>query len=452
MPESEADNTPEAMKMRWEMRKLRFDLVLACIGLGFAATLFFGALLLFFYFFRDRFNAGISASDTLAFSLLCFGFVIPISIGLIFGTIAAFPLARAEDWMAVSVREKRNNWRRRQRGMTPSGEVQLLLGPPIRQVWHDGKATYFWFGVGVLVMFIPAFICAKSDVRFLMVSMLGLGFFYALLIFGTQVQAYPLPERQGTLSAFGAWLQRKPLFIRQVLIVLIVTIMVVALEIAGFQDLSMQVIGYRKHDVSVRLSKEDFLVLIERATRAGHAVNACQPLDSAMPVIDHIDVLWHKLGTTALIRYPTLPFVLFAEAEHATVRLEPLNASLTVISSVTERETCREFLIDTIFQAGQAGFAWGAKDLMDEQLNFLESDPARWNIHIAVLDPVGPGKTVAQAQALKAYLMRRYRLASSAIVIETGRTDRKRVCGDTDNARLCERVIRRIEVRVDAVK
>lgn len=457
MPESEADNTPEAMKMRWEIRKLRLDVMLAWISLGFAATLFFGALLLFLYFFRDGFNAGISASDTVSFSLLSFSFGVTISIVLVVGTVTAFPIVRVLHWLLAWMR---NVWRRWRRGATPANEAQLRPGSPMRQVWREGMKSYLLLGGVLFCLFVFGFIYVGSDARFFMVWMLALGFVPALLVFGTQVQAYPaLPEVPRTLTLFDAWLQRQPLSIRQAVIASIITISFISLGIffvqeisMQLQEISMQLIGYRKHDVSVRLSKEDFLVLTERATRAGYAINACQSLNPAMPVIDHIDVLWHKLGTTALIRYPALPLGAPAEEKRKAVRFEPLNASLTVISSVIERETCREFLNDTIFQAGQAGFAWGAEERLDEQLTLLESDPARWTIHIAVLDPVGPRQTVAQAQALKAYLMRRYRLASSAIVIETGRTDRKRVCDDADNARLCEKVNRRIEIRVGAVK
>ncbi|MBC7684318.1 MAG: hypothetical protein H7176_03700 [Bdellovibrionales bacterium] len=168
MAESRADDTPEAIKMRWDMRKLRLDVALACIGLGFAATLFMGALLLFLYFYHDGFNAGISASDTVSFSLLSFGFVVIISIVLIFGMVTAFPLVRAMHWLLVWWALRR--WRRSE---APAGELPLLLSSPIRQEWRDGMKIYLWVGGLLFCMFIFGFIRASSDVRFFMFLMLA---------------------------------------------------------------------------------------------------------------------------------------------------------------------------------------------------------------------------------------------------------------------------------------
>jgi hypothetical protein len=459
MSESDAEqainvDTPADKKMRWELRKLKLDVALASLGIAFVATFSIGALLLYCYFLRHGFNAGgISASDTVSFSLLLFGFVVTTFIGLVFVTLAAFPVSRAGHWLLVCLQEKRNAWRLWRRGATPAGEVRLLIGSPMRQVWRDGMAIYWWSGGLLFCVYLLGFIRAGSAARFFMGSMLLVGLWLAIFAFGTQIPAYSAwPKVPRALSPFDAWLQRQPFSIRQAVIASIVTIGMLVFNMGWIQDASMLAIGYRKHDVSVRLSKEDFDAVFERATRAGFVVNACQSVDPAMPVIDHMDVLWHALGTTALIRYPALPLGAPEAAERAAVQFEPLNASLTVISSVAARETCREFLIDTIFQPGQAVLARGAEHLLDEQLDWLGPDRARWTVHIAVLDPAGPGQTVAQAQALKAQLIRRYRLATSAIVIGAGRADRKRVCSGTGNPGLCEKANRRIEIRVDAAQ
>jgi hypothetical protein len=444
--------TPAEIKMRLEIRKLKLDVVVASLGIAFAASFSIGAVLLCIYFLRHHFNTGgISGSDTVPIILVGLAFGVTNLICLMYVTLAAFPVSRAGHWLLVRLREQRNAWRLRRRGATPIGEVQLLLGSPIRQGWRDGMTIFWCLGVVCFCEFVYVLIYAGSAMRNFVGSMFPLGIFLSLFVFGTQIPTYSaLPRPPPTSSRFDVWMRRQAYPVRRAVAVSAVTFITIMLQIGVTQDASMLGIGYRNHNVSVRLSKEDFQAAVELATRAGYALNACRPLDPATPIIEHMDVLWHKLSTTALIRYPALGLGAEPAAERAAVRLEPLNASLMVMRDVAERDTCSEFLIDTIFRPGRAGFTDRAEPLLDELLNRRGIDPARWNIRIAVIDPGAPELAAAQAAALKAQLIRRYRLGASAIVIDGVRADRKRVCDGTENARSCEIANRRVEIRADA--
>lgn len=437
-------------KLRWEIRKLKLDWALAVLGLVFIVTFSIGAFLLFLYFWRYSFNAGgISASDTVSFSLLLFGFSVTVSIALVYATIAAYPLTRTGHFLLVKMQEGRNRWRLPRRGTTPAGEVKLLIGNPMRQVWRESMTQDLWIGCFLLVFVVLGFVFANAGVRYFLGSMLAVGMWLSIFVFGTQVSTYSKwPKVKRTANPFDAWLDRQPFAIRQMVIASIFTVFMLAMQLSWIQDTSMLTIGFRKHDVSVRLSKEDFNAMADQAIRAGHVLQACAPLDPRMPVLDHMDVLWYGLGTRALIRYPALPLGASEATERTTVRFEPLNASITVMSSRPERDTCREFLLTSIFRRGQATFVPGAESALEGQLGWLENDRQRWYVSIALFDPGAPtGETMVQAEAIKAYLGRRYRLPPASIFIETGRVDLKRDCGDFRDVALCNKANRRVEVR-----
>lgn len=439
-------------KLRWEVRKLRLDVVLASVAVALVLMSSVGALLLYSYFLRYGFNAGgIAAADTLSLLLLVFGFALTTFVVLAYVTTAAYPVTRAGHWLAGAVTEQRNVWRLRRRGATPEGEVILLIGNPIRQVWWDGMSTYLWFGGALLALFLLAIYYANANLRFFMGAMLLVGVWLSHFVFGGQESRYSnWPKFKRARHPFDAWMDGKRPAIKRTLIALTVTVSAVLTQLSWIQDASMQVIGYRKLNVSVRMSRDDFNTVVDRATRAGYALNACAPLDPNAPVIDHMDVLSHALGTTALIRYPALPFGAPETAEAATVRFEPLNASLMVMSGVGERAPCREFLTYTIFKPGQAVFSMQGESMLEAQLAWLEGDKPSWKVSIAVLEPgeLGAG-SLAQAAALKAYLLRRYRLSPSSVSIDAKGAELKRDCAGVRNAGLCNQANQRIEIRAE---
>ncbi|MES2075821.1 MAG: hypothetical protein V4462_09410 [Pseudomonadota bacterium] len=439
-------------KLRWETYKLGLDIVLATLGLVFIAAFSIGAFLLFWYFFRFNFNpGGISASDTVSLSYLLFGFVLTILFLTIFFAIAAYPVSSVFRWLLTSSQSHRKaRWTLRWWGGSAG-----VVGNVRRQLWRDLNKFYFLTGCLFLILCATYISIAHWKARLAIGAMLFVGFLLSEL--ATRPQSPVHPEWQWPTArerrpprpySLGAWLKRQSEMTQRVVVGAAMVGSSVVFLFNALEDTVLHVVGFRKHDVAVRLGKDDFNTVVERATRAGYVVNACAPLNPAFPVIEHMDVLWYGLGTRALLRYPALSLSASEIEEEAALRFELLNGALAVISGLTGTENCHEFLISSIFKHGQAVLSTGADEVLKKQLGWLKDDPPRWNVSIAVLDAgVSMDETKARALVLKAYLLRRYRLPTSSIFIETGRVDLKRDCGDLRDVVLCNKLNRRIEIR-----
>lgn len=436
-------------KVRWELRKLKLDVLLAILGLLFAATISVGALLLYCYFFRLSFNpGGISASDTVSFSLLLFGFALTTFFGVFYFTIAGYPIARAGHKMLVKSQEWINAWKLWRRGAMPAGEVRLLIGNPVRQEWRSGMTIFIWLGLLLWLPLVLGFIRGNINLRLFLGPMLLVGIWQSIFVFGDQRHAYSkLPRKTRTLGRFDAWLDRQPWPIRQTIMSSIVTLGMLTLQMSVLQDASMLTLGFRKHDVSVRLSKDDYSAVVDRATRAGLVVNPCTVLDVNMPVIEHMDVLWHSLGTMALIRYPSLPLWAPERAQQSTLLFEPLSASITVMRAMVGQQSCNEFMADSLFREGRSDLEDQATAKLETDLPWLLDAPGRRRIYLAVIEPASPGLAADQAQVLKTLLSTKYRQPENLVVLEQGRKDLKRDCTGLRDGVACERANRRIEIR-----
>lgn len=225
----------------------------------------------------------------------------------------------------------------------------------------------------------------------------------------------------------------------------------------GLQDMSLMMIGYREHDVSVRLTKEDFRTLVNRAVRAGTTVNPCQAFLDDDFVVQGVDVLWHRLGTNGLLRFPSRPLGQQDNSSGFNFQFEPLNANFTIVKTSRPAISCTELGIDSLFGSGSATLRPAAEVVLRRDLDWIKSlkvgELVRIGLHggdsLVGADGATTGLTTRRAQALHTFLAASYDLPDPGIMIlDHGASEPKLVCPEDDGpaGALCKKINRRIEV------
>jgi outer membrane protein OmpA-like peptidoglycan-associated protein len=190
---------------------------------------------------------------------------------------------------------------------------------------------------------------------------------------------------------------------------------------------------------------------------AGTTVNPCQAFLDDDFVVQGVDVLWHRLGTNGLIRFPSRPLGQQDNASRFNFQFEPLNANFTILKTSRPAISCAELGIDSLFGAGSATLRPAAELILRRDLDWIKSlkvgELVRIGLHggdsMVGADGATSGLTIRRAQALHTFLAASYDLPDPVIIIaDHGTSEPKLVCpkGDGPAEALCKKINRRIEV------
>ncbi|WP_167759691.1 hypothetical protein [Massilia horti] len=412
-----------------------------------------GGALMFLYQLRYNFNAGaFSAGDTLGFVWFILGFLITLFIGLGFGTLAGFPLMRLLHKVAVAGLAifKRI---RRQVGV---GQADRWLedGAPNRLQWEKkqktmlvaGTVTLLWFGLFIFKM--------NAQFRIFLIAILAAGMWLSIFVFGELIKNHDRNDDRGppakSAHPLGVWFGGLPSKTRNRIVATVVALASQFVFFGYWQDASALAAGFRKQDVSVRLTREDFDSALYQATGKGIVVNSCEQIIPNLTVLHHADILWQNLGSKSLLRFPTVPL---GGEESGTVRLELNNSSHNVFGS-SSRMPCAEFLSDLLFKEEGSELRTSALPQLASQLSWLQELPSGWFIKVVAHSNADGGEgrkpveTLQQAQALKSHLAKTFGLAPDR-VLAVGAEAKfpKQDCTNSGSQRdLCLKIGRRVEV------
>jgi hypothetical protein len=450
-------------KLTLEVLKLRLESIGLILGLAFIASFSFGALLLFLYFSRNHFNSGgISAGDTVSFALLTFGFIGLLVIILLYTTLAGYPIARLFYLLLKTIR-KTKKFRRllNVQNLKDQPFKEDDIGLPVRFEWKPGYRLILILGAATLAIYIFLIYEAPPEGRAFLFAMLVAGVWLSLFAFGKSVPIYSPWPRRVDASVVDSWINRLSQPMRQFVVSLFVIFAIVALVIGVMQDASMVAAGFRKHNVAVRVSKEDLSNFIERATRFGLVVNPCEQITPSTNVINRVDVIWHKLGTVGLLRFPTQPLFI-SDTERKSIkqfRMEVNNSALAVLDEEVTLGRCEEFLSDGLFDPSNRELTVQGKMELERHLPWIANIAKDRKVRISAhnLQKPVPGKalqtteTWAQAVSVKKFLEQKFGLDSSQIeIIGLEGVENKQPCEQVSVQirQKCEKTNRRFEVRV----
>ncbi|GGY49862.1 hypothetical protein [Pseudoduganella albidiflava] len=382
------------------------------LGFAYLVTLTFGGLLMCTYFLRNSFNpGGISASDALALSLLTFAFFVTLTIFAAFGAIGCYPLLRAvvEGWRLFT-RGRRANPEQ------PGGTIALD--------WKKGNNFYLVAGIVIDAIIIVA----ATAVPLLLAIQFGFmflafGVFPCILIFGKLVEVYSRYPRRVPDNPIDRWYQRLPYRRRQLFAVSFITGSLTLIAFPDLQDLSMKLFGYRKDRVDVRMKKEDFDFLIAQSMSAGRAVNDCEPIVAGEYLVRRVDVIWHKFGSQALLRYPAVPM---GQPElPGGMRVEIPNSDFKLVHARRDGSACAEIWDADLFDGKDIKPTVGAT--LKQKAAFLENAAEGAGITLTLygtnndLDPV---LRATQAQGLRKQLIDTFGLSKVDLEVVQGRKNR----------------------------
>jgi len=449
---------PESLKTIWESRKLRLEVTLLALATAYAGAFALGGLLIFLYFFRHDFNAGgIAASDTVAMALCSFGFFALTSFLLLATSFAAHPIVRVIYWLL-----NRYKVYRQRRHVRPGVAIDTVamsreIGMPIRFEWKAKDRVAIGFG-SLLLLFLLISMYLGPPVLFrLFFPLLGAGGFLSLFWFGRTRHVYCLWPATETLNGFDGWMRSLSNGWRNTVVCCVVVLSILPFGFSELQDLSFMTIGFRIQNVNVRLDKADFQQIMDKATRAGIAINPCETIEADTSVLNHVDVLWHRLGTQGLLSFPTLPVGEVRPQYQAVIRMQPLNTDINVLEALGPALLCEEFLSDMLFKADGFTLRESAGPRLERSLGWLNKDAQGVRLRIAV-HGVHPTAIVEkreeslgykQGRAVSSYLSRAYNLPLESILVENFETRTpKRNCDAQagQSNKLCERMNRRIEI------
>jgi outer membrane protein OmpA-like peptidoglycan-associated protein len=444
-----------AIKLALEIRKLRLESLLQFSAVIFLVSVSIGAIIIFHYFFHLDFNAGgISAADTISMALTSFGFLAMTVLLLMTMTVAAYPISREGGkllgWCIRSYRKFHTAQKKPWEGFSADD-----IGTPYRLEWRGSHYVERVMGFVLLAWMIYLMYDGPIGVMKVLFPLLGAGTFLTFFVFGKKIHVY-CPLRTGQPDrGVDKWLNSLSRTKRDSVIVAVVTLVLVGFSADGVEGLSLSAVGFRKHDVSVRLAKEDFHQLVSLASRSGIAINPCEAVDPNAYVVHGVDVLWHRLGTNALLRIPAQD-IGAAQEFRSSIRLEPANSSLNILESRHPNSKCAEFFVDTLFTKDSAKFRYVGTQILLRDTAWLKAHPES-KVSVVVYESTAQRSetltvdtlALARAKAIRRYLMETYGMKMEDIsVLDAGSRDLKYTCSEKDDFRgkWCENANRRIEI------
>jgi outer membrane protein OmpA-like peptidoglycan-associated protein len=447
-------------KLCWEMRKLRLEVILQSLAVVYILALSLGAMLIFLYFFRHDFNAGgISAADTVSMVLTSLSFIGLTACFLFLFMCAGYPFVRFAHWSAHRFSFYQNSLRNK-KGTVGIDTVSLSkkIGMPFQLEWKKGYFFVLVVGIFLLIFIALLIYESNSGLVYMLIPLLGAGMWLSMFVFGEKKHIYcPWPKIPPTHKV-DIWLSSLPGPWRDVAISVVVVTILVGIGSSGIEDFSLTAVGFRKQNVSVRLSKDDFRQFVDRAVRSGLVINPCEAIEEGAFLVNGVDVLWHKLGTQGLLRFPSQPIGAETKSSQLSLRMEPLNANISVIEMHAKKLQCEEFLLGVLFKRESATMLASAGARLERDLAWIRDGQKGSFIRIATHStslastPLGKqdeSLSHRQGEAIRNFLMQTYGLQpASVLVVDVADTEPKLDCSEdaTVMHNLCEKMNRRIEI------
>jgi hypothetical protein len=430
----------EGQMLAQEVRKLRLEHLLKIAGLIYIAAFSFGAILTFVYFYRNEFiSGGISAADTVLFCLISLGFLVTLMFAIASGSLLAFPVVRGiSEVLFRFLRNKRNS------------DTEM----PSQYIfeWDKGNWPLAVLGGVVLTTVIYAAWHMPSRFTLVMSGLFLLGVVPCTYMFGSIRKSYSLLKPKEDAAPIDRWVERLSPKQRHLFFTTVMTVIVCGFFVGASQDMSFTLLGIRKSDVTVRVTKEDFELLARQALVAGIPLNSCETVDMKDPVVRNADVLWHRIGTHALVRHPSVP--LGETREPAMVRIEPLGSSITVVDSNAQPEKCVEFTRSNLFSLGTpAEMRTVAHQRLELKLDGIVRDEATLRLR-AIYPKAEQGKAKTEMETLKNALVQRLGFPAERVIIEVeGNGPDKWQCEQLPASvqHSCKQANERIELRIGSV-
>lgn len=417
----------------------------------FVITFMLGATLMAFYFLRHKFTpGGLSASDTVSFALLSFGYFAVLGIGLGVGTLAGFPVARFGHYLlAKAFAQLAKTLGRRPLPLSPFARG-IVQGAPRRLEWRPRQVGMLVLGTLVLIVYVLAMLELPIAVTFFLFNVLLTGVLISTVVFGDWVDRDFPARTTSSTHPIDAWMNAQPARRRNLMTAGIVALVISFFNIAYWQDASLLAIGFREQDVSVRLAREDFDAVAERATRIGIVLNPCESITPTTTALHHADILWQNLGTRTLLRFPSHP--IGSDPPSGQQILLKLHSPPAGVATGDGLPTCREFASDALFaRSGQRIQPEMAARVVKE-LRVLAHLAPDWRVKVvAHSSDSAPNEMLSlkQAEAVKSLLQANFRIDPSRIEVRgEGALMPKLDCSArmASAKPICDRMNRRVEI------
>lgn len=351
------------------------------LGLGYLIALLLGAILMSFYFARYSFNPGISASDAVALSLFTFSFLFTVLIFMIFGGVSCYPLL----YLITTARRLLSELRSR-RDLRESIDVPLVE-------WKPGYVPILVAGLifDALMVAMLSFAPWRPVNVLLIVMFFGFGIFPCIAMFGT-----PRPRLRTALQPaahpIDRWYQAASPRKQQMFANTVIAAALIFVTFSVLQDRSMSLFGYRIENVDVRMKKEDFEFVSNRALMERRTVNSCDRIISGEYLLRGVDVLWHKVGAQALLRYPALSIGETEKDEN--IRLELPNSDFRLVHAAPKRR-CIELQYAEVVEYDTSAAELAVQ--LKEKFAALGPLPDKHRVIATIYTPAGDARPAALA-------------------------------------------------------
>jgi len=404
----------------------------------FAISFTLGGLLLSAYFYRQQFNsAGISSGDTVALSMLALAYLAIVVLTMVLGAFCDVALVG----FAIGIRKVYAK-------LFPSHKaVPLAIKVfPYRVTFRSNSWVSFVTGLLLWSMLALAFIIIPSA---------HLAFFVGLaLVAGAVPCVFYLVDMELVYSklphvvsnaSLDKWLLAQPEARKRSILLLVFTGVVAVMGLPTIQDLSLTAFGYRKQNVAVRLSKDDFEFLVNAALAKRIPLNPCESIVADANEVHGADVLWQNIGAKALIAFPSNPIDDMRQVKQ--LRIELKSDSFTVGSFGKYRGNCIEIPASKLF--GRATDSVQSSKSFTTQIDDLVGDQENWNFEVTIYAAGDDNLAKARAVSLAKHLEVLYHLPITRVQWRT-RQDTKWDCSAMlKSARqLCAEANERVEIAV----
>lgn len=458
-----SNSEEEKAKLVSEVRNNRVEYLLKILGLAYVISFSLGAILIFVYFLRQNFNAGsISASDTVSMALTWFGFFAMSAFGFFLASYVMYPV----QWVVSNIIiMTRGNVPREPpvivldatSGAIDTVEMSNQLGASVRGHWKGTK--WFDLSVGSILLSMTALAIYAAPVGFfqLVVTFLGGGLWLSHIFNWRSEQVYCRVRHIDDTSFIDRWADSLRPSSRLGAITIFVLTGMLTINFGVIQDASLNLIGFRKQDVSVRMVQEDFKFLLQESARVGMVVNPCEPLHKDEYVLHNADVLWYKLGAQGLLRYPAERIGEDNILARTSVRMEPLSSNLNILKATKRDRGCSEYATGALFAGEQSTLSASAISVLRRELEWLKNVPANQKIQITwhdsaplMLNEKTSGLKVRRLASLKDFLLSSYKLSmQSLLIVDAGIADQKLTCDQNPIVArtTCDLLNRRVQIQ-----
>jgi len=363
---------------------------------------------MYLYFIRNEFSSGgISAADTVLFSLISVGFLFTLFGAIFVGTLIAYPIVRGLSEVY---------WRFKK--LRPDHSEEQISDGRYEFEWNRGTFNAFVLVMGVLTIAFLAWTLSYFPLRFsyFLPILAFLGVFPSALLFGTYKKRGSAIKQREDLSSIDRWLNGLAPTLKFLVLTVIVTGIASLYLFKETQDIAFTWVGVRKNNVNVRLTKEDFELVSRQALMAGIPLNPCEQIDVKDPFVRGADVLSQRIGTQALVRYPSVP--IGETKKISTVRVEPLAANVAVVEGPSTSNACFEFPRAMLFGTGSnPNFRSNAVERLDYKFEGVDMPKSTVALR-AFYSGVDKTEATKEMEFLKRSIVERYSVPPEQVKFE----------------------------------